>query len=47
MEKGIVDEIVKDRPGHVILEGAEFLRGTYLKRNSSKHICKLRFDILQ
>ena len=45
-EKGIADEI-KDRSGLVILEGAELLRGNYLKRNSSKQICKLRFDKLR
>lgn len=46
MDKGIADEIVKDCSGHVILEGAEFLRGNYLKWYSNKHISKVRFDIL-
>ena len=45
-ENEIAKDIIKDHLGHVILEGEQFLRESYLIKTCNKHFSKLKFDTL-
>ena len=42
-EKAIAKDTIKDRFGHIILEGKQFLRSNYLKKTHISNIYLFRF----
>ena len=47
IEKGIAEEKIKDRFGHVIFEGEYYLKGNYLRKGRSKTLSKLQFALIE